>query len=426
MAPGDPAATIHDLIDGGIVSSRWRHLEEWNRWMLLGARMAREHPDFPDPLMVEVETYRGCLRYGSGGCSFCVEPLKGRPLFREVEDILEEVSLLRELGVHNFRLGAQTCFISYMAHTSNGEIVPDPSEVESLLGGISSLGPRVLHLDNANPAVIASRPEESMEILRHVVRHCTGGNVLALGMESADPAVIEANNLNSTPDQVMTALRMINEAGRERGGTGLPMLLPGLNFIVGLEGEDTGTLERNIDFLREVMSRDLLLRRVNIRQVMNIRRDFHPAISRSEFLRFKERVRNEIDRPMLEGVIPTGTVLKDVFLELREGNRTFGRQVASYPILVGFNYPLEVERFVDAAIVGWGSRSATAVEYPLRVNSCPMAALSSLPGVGQKRSMRLIRARPLKGMEDLELALVDPSVAASINGFLEFETGEPY
>jgi len=421
LVPDDPAAAVHDMLEKGRAFRRWRGIEEWNRWMLLGAEIARIHPDFPDPLTVEVETYRGCMRYESGGCSFCVEPLKGRPLFREVEDILEEVALLSEMGVHSFRLGAQTCFISYKSSMSGGEIVPDPDEVERLLSGIASLRPRVFHIDNANPAVIADRPEESEEILESVVRHCTSGNVLALGMESADPAVIEANNLNATPDQTMFAIEAVNRAGRERGENGLPRLLPGLNFIVGLEGEIPETLKMNMNFLNEVRSRDLLLRRINIRQVMCIRRNFGPTVKRSHFLRFKREVREGVDRPMLERMTPMGTVLRDVYLERRDGNRTFGRQVGGYPILVGFNYPLDLERFVDAAVVGWGFRSLTAVEYPLPVNRCPLAALSSLPGVGRKRAMRLVRARPINGRGEVEAALGDPSVTDGIVGLMNFD-----
>jgi radical SAM superfamily enzyme with C-terminal helix-hairpin-helix motif len=60
-------------------------------------------------------------------------------------------------------------------------------------------GMRVLHVDNADPGMIARYPEESSRILRSLVKYCTSGNSLSLGMESADPAVIKANTLNSTP-----------------------------------------------------------------------------------------------------------------------------------------------------------------------------------------------------------------------------------
>jgi radical SAM superfamily enzyme with C-terminal helix-hairpin-helix motif len=426
LARRDAAAALHDLLLGGEITDRWRTLNEWNRWLLLGASVVRQHPDFPEPLIVEVETYRGCMRYDSGGCSFCVEPLKGKPVSRDVDDIVNEAARLRELGVTNFRLGGQTCFVSYLASRSRGEIVPNPEAVDSLLSRIASLKPRVLHLDNANPAVIATRPEESREVLRSVVRHCSSGNVLAFGMESADPSVIEANNLNATPEQVMFAIAMMNELGGERGENGLPRLLPGLNFIIGLDGECAKTLDLNLDFLKDVLKRGHLLRRINIRQVMCIRRGFRPGVKRSQFIRFKEKVRDEVDRPILERLVPVGTVLKDVYIEKREGNRSFGRQVGTYPILVGFEYPLATEGFLDAAVVGWGYRSITAVEHPLSVNSCPMSALNSLPGIGKKRTARLVRARPLKGKEDLMLALGDKRLVEELEGMLSFrfDSGE--
>ena len=107
-----------------------------------------------------------------------------------------------------------------------------------------------------------------------MVRHCTSGNVLAFGLESADPEVMRANNLNATAEETLQAIRIVNEVGRARGGSGLPELLPGLNFVIGLEGESERTLPSNLDFLRQVLREGLLLRRINIRQVSCIRRHF--------------------------------------------------------------------------------------------------------------------------------------------------------
>jgi radical SAM superfamily enzyme with C-terminal helix-hairpin-helix motif len=414
----DPAAMLYDLLSGEEPRERWRTGEEWERWLLLGASAITGHPDFPQPLTAEVETYRGCVRYASGGCSFCVEPLKGKPAHRLPRNIIAEVRELHRLGVRNFRLGAQTCFVSYMAKGKGETPTPDPEAIEELLSGIASLGVDVLHLDNANPAVIASHPEQSMEVLRSIARHCTSGNVLALGLESADPRVAEANNLNSTPEQALEAIRLINQVGRERGPTGLPMLLPGLNFIVGLDGESQDTLRLNLEFLRSVRGQGLWLRRINIRQVSPIRREFRGGAGHSQFLRFKETVRAEIDRPLLREILPIGTRLTRVYTELREGNRTFGRQVGTYPILVGFNYPLQLGMFVDCMVVDWGARSVTAVEHPLDVNSCPLAALSSLPSVGGRRAVRILRGRPYSSLQELAGRLDEPKVAEVIAPFI--------
>jgi len=416
----DPAASLHDLLVYRTLSTRWRTLDEWNEWLIKGAEVACLHPDFPEPLVAEVETYRGCLRYRGGGCSFCMEPLKGSPLFREEADIIQEVKELQANGVRHFRLGAQTCFVSYKAHVRGGDIIPRPDAVERLLSHLSALKPTTLHLDNANPAVIADHPEEARRILGAIVRYCTSGNILALGMETADPQVVSANNLNAQPEQVMEAIALINEIGGEMGETGLPRLLPGLNFIVGLDGESARTLTLNLDFLREVRKKGYLLRRINIRQVLCVRRGFTPGVSYGQFWEFKRRVREEIDRPMLEEMLPPGSVLRNVYLKLMEGNRTFGRQIGTYPLLVGLNYPLETERYLDVSITDWGARSVTAVEYPLPVNTCPMAALSSLPEVGRKRTARLVRGRPFRSIEEVAGALQDEKLAARLEPYLAF------
>ncbi|MBW2995587.1 radical SAM protein, partial [Candidatus Woesearchaeota archaeon] len=56
---------------------------------IFGAQIVNEHPDFPQFMIAEIETSRGCSR--RTGCSFCTEPLKGEPEFREQEDIISEM-----------------------------------------------------------------------------------------------------------------------------------------------------------------------------------------------------------------------------------------------------------------------------------------------------------------------------------------------
>ncbi|HRU11831.1 MAG TPA: radical SAM protein, partial [Methanomassiliicoccales archaeon] len=302
---------------------------------------------------------------------------------------------------------------------------PSPEALEELLSGMAALSPQVLHVDNANPAVMARHPEETERALGALVAHCTPGNVLALGMETADPAVVAANNLNATPEEVLWAVRAINRAGGHRGANGLPHLLPGINVLVGLEGERPETLEMDLRFLKGILDEGLLLRRINIRQVVPVRRAFERTVSHSQFLRFKERVRTEVDRPMLERLVPVGTVLRSVYTELREGKVTFGRQIGTYPLLVGIPHPVELGRFYDVAVVGHGFRSISAVEFPLAVNSCSIAALEALPGLGRKRAVRLFRARPLEGPDAVRRALDDPRVADAVLPFLSFGRPNP-
>lgn len=416
----DLAASLYDGIIGKEVNERLRDLDEWNRWMLLGADIVTKHQDFPQPLVAEIESFRGCHRWASGGCSYCIEPLKGRPLMREPEDIIAEASRLRELGVRNIRVGGQTCIISYGSLDTNDPPRPVPEKVDVLFTGLSELGFDVLHTDNANPTVISRYPEESERILNILAEKCTSGNVLALGMESADPRVIMENNLNSTPEDVLNAVRMINRIGAVRGDNGMPKLLPGLNLIAGLDGETSATYDMDMDVLRTIMDEGLMVRRINIRQVLPVRREFDVRIDQRRFRRFKEDVRDQIDHEMLRRLVPEGTVLRNVYMELRDGNLTFGRQIGSYPLLVGVPYPLEMETFRDIIITGWGQRSVTGIEYPFPIGTASLTALAALPGVGKKRAARLANARPSSPAE-LRSVIEDDVVAEALSSYCKFD-----
>jgi len=409
-------ASLHDLVSSGSFVDRRRTPDEWERWLQLGARACMMHPDFGRQLMAEVQMYRGCVRYTSGGCSFCIEPLLGRVIVREPDDILKEVVTLAGVGVRNFRLGAQSCVYCYKSEEigESETPVPNPDAIEKLLKGIRDrAAPDILHLDNANPAVIAIHPKESREVTSAIARYCTSGNVLAFGLESADPEVTKANNLNATAEQTLEAVRIVNEIGSARGATGLPLVLPGINFVCGLMGESKNTYRLNLDFLRRVLSEGLMLRRINIRQVIPSRDEFPGVASRSEFERFKRMVRNEIDAPMLDRLVPDGTVLRSVYAEIREGGRTLGRQVGSYPLLVSFPYPVEPGSKVDAAVIGRSFRSVTGVVHPTNANSATLSMLETVPGIGRKRATAIIRRRPFSSADELWALIDEPKALAS-------------
>ena len=408
VAVRDLDACVFDHLNGGDFRDRDRTIKEWDRWAVLGADVVRSHPDFPEPLVAELDASRGCVRYMTGGCSFCIEPMYGIPRFRPPDGIREEVRRLSSLGVVNFRLGGMADFFSYMAKGVGDSPTPTPNvqALGDLLRGIRSAASdlKVLHTDNADPAMMSAHPDQAMAVLRLLVEHTTAGNTLSLGMESADPEVVEQNNLNSTPETSMRAIEMINSVGAERGENGLPRLLPGLNFVLGLDGETQNTFFLNLKFLRSLLGRGLLVRRINIRQVNPVRRDFDMKFRRL-FHSFKDRVRLEIDHEMLKRVVPRGTVLRGIRTEMREGKMTFGRQAGTYPLLVGLPYPLEIGRSIDVKVTDHGQRSITAVEFPLDVNHAPMAALSALPGIGARRAARIVRARPLRDSTELAKCL---------------------
>ena len=415
----DLAASLYDGIIGKDVEERFRALDEWNRWMVLGADIVRQHQDYPFPLIAEIETYRGCHRYRSGGCSYCIEPLKGKPLMRSPEDILAEARRLKENGVRNVRIGGQTCIVSYGSTDTHDPPRPNPEAVKRLFHGLRDIGFDIIHVDNANPAVIATYPEESSEILRTITECCTPGNVLALGMESSDPAVIRENNLNSTPELTLEAIRMINKYGSERGENGMPRLLPGVNIIYGLDGETADTYDVNLDFLRKLLDENLLIRRINIRQVLPVRREFNVKVNPNRFKKNKEQIRDEIDHEMLKRMVPKGTILKDVFMEIHDGNTTFGRQIGSYPLLVGVPYPLELGRCYDIVITDWGKRSITGIECRFDINKATMTQISGLPGIGKKRAAKIIIAKPLDE-EKLRKAIDDDNVFDALSEYMAY------
>ncbi len=422
VARRDLDACIYDLLVNGKFDDRDRSMDEWGRWAVQGAKVVTHHPDFPEPLIVELDLSKGCVRYLTGGCSFCIEPMYGAPKFRQVETIVDEVKELASYGVVNFRLGGTADIFSYMADGIGRTPTPKPNVaiLKELLTGIRNAAPglKVFHTDNADPAIIAAHPDEATATLKELIKNTTPGNILSLGMETADPAVVDANNLNATAEMSLEAVRLINTVGRERGENGLPYLLPGLNFVLGLDGETTRTFELNLKFLKNVLDEGLLVRRVNIRQVSSVRREFDMR-NRRMFRSFKNSVRIKFDHEMLERVVPTGTVMRSVYTEIKEGKTTFGRQVGTYPLLIGIPYTIVLGSFINVKVTGHGQRSVTAIEYPLDVNHSPMAALAAIPGIGAKRAARIVRARPIKSKKELESCLDEPAIAFAVATYLD-------
>lgn len=421
-------ALVHDLLTGAVTdrrvgANRKRTFDEWRDWSVRGAYIVRDHPDHPQPLTAEIDTYHGCVRYVNGGCAFCMEPKEGKPQFRPVDDVLAEVAALAREGVRNFRIGGQACFYSYHAkglgETPTPE--PDPAKIEELLVGIHRAVPdlHTLHLDNVDPAVVAANPEASEEVTRLVARYMTDGNIAAFGLESADPAVKEANNLNASVEDVMVAARILNRYGQARGANGFPTFLPGLNFIAGLPGESADTYEHNKRFLRQYLAEGLWARRINIRKVvMNGEEAQH--VDQKRFLEFKDFVRHEIDQPLLRAMFPAGTVLKRVFMEQRDGKTTFGRPIGTYAMLVGVPYEVPLDTWQDVAITDHGFRSLTGVAVPFDINKANLKALEALPGVGKKRAVRLKVKQPIRDAGELARALDDPAVAEQLAPLVRF------
>jgi radical SAM superfamily enzyme with C-terminal helix-hairpin-helix motif len=325
--------------------------EELQPYALRGAHLIGQMPRLANRI-VEIETGRGCPR--GKGCSFCTEPIKNTVLWRSADLIIEEVKTLMAHGARAFRLGKQSCIYSY----EGGDL----QKLEAMLSGVATLKPTVLHLDNANPQMIDDRRTELF------VKYLTPGSTAAMGIESFDPAVTVANNLNCPYDMAFEAIRTVNRIGGFRGDNGCHALLPGINILLGLAGETPETLDKNLAALKRILDEGLLIRRINIRRVVPFPGTALYEEVGQKYLRrnrqyytpWIEQVRQEIDIPMLQRLFPVGTVLKDLCSEVHNGNSTFMRQIGSYPILVGVHERLPLNEFFNVRVTGYMRRSLIA------------------------------------------------------------------
>ena len=418
----DTDASLNHFLDTGRWENRRRSPEQWGAWALSGAKSKAvlDHPDLssigdsPGPLIYELELYQGCVRF-KRGCRFCIEPKKGLPIWRPEDDVISEVKVAMDAGVRNVRIGGATDIFTYFAEgVEDLEYpVPQTEPIARVLHGLrEDERLEVLHVDNANPSIIAENLEPSTEITKTLVETLSDGAVLSFGIESADPIVHEKNWLNCDSQQLLSAIRLINKFGRERGSRGLPKLLPGLNFIAGLNGETESSFNKNMALLRKIKKEGLWLRRINIRQVEGLS---FQKVNESHFKDFKKKVREEIDKPILKEMFQEGSILRDVWWEAH-GDRirrpeqvtdpihrdphvvgtsgiTFGRQIGAYPILVGVPYRIPLESSSDVMVTGHGKRSISGVELGMDINEVTHRQLEAIPGIGPKSAWSIVSIR---------------------------------
>ncbi|HJJ43424.1 MAG TPA: radical SAM protein [Methanocorpusculum sp.] len=412
MLNGEPAAALDSYLSGGEPNGILFY-PDYDRWAVLGADIIRQHPFFPH-VMCELETAKGCFRCITGGCSFCTEPFYGMPKMRGTAGIRSEVAALFEVGARHFRLGRQPNLLTF--GTSGAEYPkPEPEKLHALFTGIREVAPdlQTLHIDNINPGTIARHEEASREALLAIIQGHTEGDIAAFGVESVDPVVIEANNLKGSADQIFRAVEIVNEVGAVRRN-GIPELLPGLNFIGGLAGETAETFSLNKAFLDRILAAGLLVRRVNIRQLMpfeGTRAYENNCLTMHDklFHLFKDDVRSTFDVPMLEQVFPVGTILSNVLVEIT-GPVSFGRQMGTYPVLVGIPMPLPVGTLLNTAVVSYGARSLTALPVPIKINSLPASSLKWIPGVSKKLSQKVVAGMPYAGTSDLKKVITSEEI----------------
>jgi radical SAM superfamily enzyme with C-terminal helix-hairpin-helix motif len=329
-------------------------LDKLSSFAPIGAEILNQLPK-KAKRVIEIETGRGCA---VGKCSFCTEPIKSRFTNRKMEDVLEEVKAYYKAGARFFRLGKQADF-----YASDRPI--------ELLQKITTECPdiEVLHIDNVNPNSVIKPKSNNYaggeEITQAIVKYCTAGNIAAFGVESFDAKVVKANLLNTAPLVAMKAIRIINRYGAQRGKNGLPCFLPGINIILGLLNENKETHLKNIEALKQVLDENLLLRRINIRQVAVLPDTFlekhggdkYLKKNRKYYWKWRNEIRQAIDFEMLKRLVPTGTILHDVYTEMYDGKTTFCRQMGTYPLIIGIKERLPLNEKISVKIVDHMLRS---------------------------------------------------------------------
>ncbi len=343
---GTKAEQAQDFDFDEIIPVQYDHYNEFQEWMVRGAGIVKQ---IPWQVIAELETGRGCPR--DPGCSFCTEPLKGQVRWRAADLVEREAATLMEQGVRWMRLGKQSCIFSYMGG--------DESKIEDLLRRMRRLNPELLHIDNVNPAMVTEARTELF------CRYLTPGSTAAMGAESFDEGVCKLNNLNSVPATTLQAVRIINKYGSQMDPMGRYMLLPGINIILGLDGESQETLNRNFEALKAMYDEGLLIRRINIRQVVPFPGTALYMQAGSRFLKknrslyvdWSKQIRHEIDIPMLRRLYPTGTILRGLISEGHIGHLTYGRQIGSYPIIASVNERLKLGQWFDIEVIDHKPRS---------------------------------------------------------------------
>ncbi len=420
---------VYTFVKGNAEDST-RNYDEIKRWSIYGTPVVKKHPDYPE-IICEIESYRGCPRQFH--CSFCSESIKSSVEFRDTENIIDEVSRLIGQGISRFRMGSQPdilCYKSLLTEYKNGFPKPELTPVKELFSELKKLRDsfdlKTLNIDNANPGTIYNFPGICSEILHAITDAITPGDTLPLGVESFDPEVIRLNNLKGSRENMITAVEIINACGNKRVN-GIPVLLPGINLIHGLNGETENSFKINYEALCEIKNRGLLLKRINIRKLLKFPgtpiTDMKYRISEKTSKRYdyyKDKIRSEIDHYMLTQIYPEGAILKDVRIEEVHNGYSMGKQLQSYSITSKIPAVLEVKSFNDLIVTGYRERSLNSLPVPIKINTLSDKALQYIDGISKKGSSEIILKRPLKNPN--ELFSVCPNIKKSIIDKIDFSS----
>lgn len=219
---------------------------------------------------------------------------------------------------------------------------------------------KTLHIDNVSPHNVNT--EEGKRITEIVVKYTTAGNITPFGIESFDPIIREKCNLNGSLDDIHKSISIINKYGKDRGKNGLPKLLPGINIIYGLDGQNENTLRHNLDNFNKILNSGNWVRRVFVRKLTSPygeQFDKYSEEDLKEFNLWSKTIENEFIIPMLKEVFPIGLEISELRMEMYKDGNSILRQMGTCPVrVVILNKKLKLDEFYKVKVVGYiGNRT---------------------------------------------------------------------
>jgi radical SAM superfamily enzyme with C-terminal helix-hairpin-helix motif len=79
------------------------------------------------------------------------------------------------------------------------------------------------------------------------------------------------------------------------------------------------------------------------------------------YWKWRNDIRQNIDVPLLKKLIPIDSILKNVRMEIYDGNTTFGRQLGTYPLIIGIKGRLELNKEYNIKVIAHMLRSITGI-----------------------------------------------------------------
>lgn len=142
----------------------------------------------------------------------------------------------------------------------------------------------------------------------------------------------------------------------------MPKLLPGINIIYGLDGQNENTLKHNLNNFKKILNSGNWVRRVFVRKLTSPYGEQFDNYSKEdleEFNFWSKTIENEFIVPMLKKVFPIGLEISELRMEMYKDGNSILRQMGTCPVrVVILNKKLKLDEFYKIKVVGYiGNRT---------------------------------------------------------------------